>query len=513
MTEESINTPLRHSVATRLIKLVFAFYCVVAVVITAIQIIMEYQYTKSSIQQELAINQAQFAPVLAPSVWDLDRQQIQNTLNGMLANPIVKGVKLLQQGKLLAASGLIKHDEQLRRFDQDGIEIKVKQGSPSQSISYAFDLNYEFRQQSRTIGQVEVYSNTSAVIQRVEVGIILLIINAIIKTIALWWLFYWVGQRILIRPLQRLVDALTSVKLHQLEQVQIDLKGGESNEFAIIESAFNDMITDLRQTRRQLLDMQQHLELTVKERTQSLTSAKHAAEQANQAKSQFMSRVSHELNTPLNAIVAGAQLLEQRVQTHESDTQVLVTNILAAGRHLHLLINDILDLVQNESNQLQLIIVPCDLRKAMKECLAMVAPEAEKKQIHWQYEFGTWHVFADEARLSQVLVHLLDNAIRYNLVGGTISVSVIELEQGLVDIRIKDSGIGIAGSDMEKIFAPLTRLPYAEENCIDGIGNGLALVRVLVEKMHGKVWIATSDEAETEFCVQLRACKKTNTET
>jgi len=495
------------SVATQLIRLVFGFYCIIAIIVTAIQIVLEYRHTENSIREELKTNEQTFGQVLSVSVWDLDNQQMQNTINGMLVNPIVTGVKIEQDGTLLAATGIIESDAQIKQFRPDGTADISAINLPQQNFSYHFNIVYEFRGQSRTIANATIYSNSQAVMNRVEMGIILLIINSIFKTIALWLLFYWVGKRILIKPLNNLLHTINKVDLKHLDTLEIDLKSKGNTEFNVIESAFGDMVENLKSTKSQLLDIQQHLENKVERRTIELEQQKEVSTKANEAKSQFMSRISHELNTPLNAIIGSADLLKSKIEKNDEESHVFIHNILTAGHHLHLLVQDIMDIVQDENSAMSIEIEQVALHIVVRDCINIVRQHAFNNGVHIEYLPKDVTISANTGRIQQVILNILDNAIKYNRPNGSIRISIEPQPNDTVQLIIRDTGIGISATDYEEIFSPLTRLPYAENKCIDGMGLGLTIVKVLLDKMDAKISVDSNGIDHTVFTIVLPMAK------
>ena len=494
-----------NSVATQLIRLVFGFYCIIAITITAIQIVLEYQHTEKSIKEELKTNEQVFGQVLSASVWNLDDQQMQNTINGMLVNPIVTGVKIEQDKQILAASGVVISDANVIQYREDGTINQMEKHLSKESFSHSFDVIYEFRGLSRHIGLVTIYSNSAAVLERVEMGIILLVINSIFKTIALWLLFYWIGKRVLIKPLNNLLNTINKVDLKHLDSFKIDLKSKGNTEFNVIESAFGDMVNNLKTTKGQLLDIQQHLENKVKQRTIELKREKEFSTKANDAKSQFMSRISHELNTPLNAIIGSADLLKNRINHQDEESQLFIHNITTAGRHLHLLVQDIMALVQDEKANLPIKPEPVKLHEVVINCINMIHAKAVSQGIHIEFVPHEAHVFANTGRVQQVILNILDNAIKYNRPNGAIRISIIDQNSGTVELKIEDSGIGINPSDYQAIFSPLTRLPKAEQRCIDGLGLGLAVAKMLLDKMKATITVNSNGANKTVFTLSFPA--------
>jgi signal transduction histidine kinase len=497
----------KKSVATQLIKIVFGFYCVIAILITVTQIIIEYQYTEQEIQDELSINQQIFEPVLSASLWNLDKEQIQNTINGMLAIPIINGIKIEQKNTLITAAGVILQNENVGNFNKLGMPVEADASMPSDLFSYQFPINYQFRGEPRLVGVATIYSSANVVIDRVKMGIILLIINSILKTIALWVVFFWVSKRILLNPLNNLVDTINNINFKKLDNVKIDLKNKQDNELTIIESAFSTMINKLATARKEVLNSHLILEDKVKQRTAELELAKAEAELANKTKTEFMSRISHEFNTPLNAIVGGSDVLLSLTPEAQTDNRYMIDNIKVAGKHLTMLVKDIMDMVQSSKNEFKVALQNCLLNNIIESCISMIKPMAEQKNITIFYIPQQVEVFANEGRIRQIILHLLTNAVLYNKPDGNIEITINASDLQFVVVKIEDSGVGIKATDLDRVFLPFTRLDYPIKQCIDGLGIGLSLSKTLIEHMDGKISVNSTEEVGSTFVVSFLAAK------
>ncbi|MBU2970972.1 hypothetical protein KO527_16590 [Pseudoalteromonas sp. C2R02] len=495
----------QNSIATQLINYVFAIYCVVAVVITIGQVAIEYKHTQKAVEDELKINQQIFEPVLSAGVWNLDKEQVINTLNGMLAIPIVMGVKIEQNEDIFTGIGIIKSDTgEVLKFNENSELIAVSGAEFTDVFSYQFPINYVFRGKSRKVGIATLYSNASVIIQRVQFGVILIIINAIIKTVALWYLFVWVGNKLLIKPLLKLVHAIETVDFDELDEFKINLDNKRENELTIIENAFSEMLKNLADARIEIIKSHLLLEDKVKERTQDLSAAKNVADKANKAKSDFLSRISHELNTPLNAIVGGSQVLQCNMTQDDSDNSILLKHINTAGLHLSMLVKDIMDFVYSNKDEFEVNWQQCNLNDIIISSIVMVQPFTQAQNITIDYEQKEHFVYADPGRVRQILVNLLNNAIKYNKKNGFIEVYTSVNTEGEVEMHIKDSGIGIDSADQALIFEPFLRLDYAKENCIDGIGIGLSLVKSLADRMQATVHVNSKINIGSTFTIVFK---------
>jgi signal transduction histidine kinase len=182
----------------------------------------------------------------------------------------------------------------------------------------------------------------------------------------------------------------------------------------------------------------------------SLTDAKGAAEKANQAKSDFLSSMSHELRSPLNAILGFAQLMESEAPPPTPAQGESIIQILNAGWYLLELINEILDLATIESGKLSMSLEPVSLGDLLLECQAMIEPLAQRRGLRMTFPSGDqqFHVHADRTRIKQVLINLLSNAIKYNSDGGSVVVDCgANAATGRVRVTVTDTGAGLAARE------------------------------------------------------------------
>src|SRR5580692_11341247 len=249
-------------------------------------------------------------------------------------------------------------------------------------------------------------------------------------------------------------------------------------------------------------------EQTQQENNVELERAKAAAEKANLAKSDFLSSMSHELRSPLNAILGFAQLMSSDTPPPTPSQMANIDPILHAGWYLLELINEILDLAQIESGKLALSLEPTSLEEVMLECQAMIEPQGQRRGIGMTFpEFETpYFVDADRTRLKQVLINLLSNAIKYNQTNGTVVVDCVRAvsSSDRVRISVRDSGAGLAPEMLEQLFQPFNRLGR-ERSGEEGTGIGLVMSKRLVELMGGEIGVESTVGMGSVFWFELNS--------
>jgi len=244
------------------------------------------------------------------------------------------------------------------------------------------------------------------------------------------------------------------------------------------------------------------LELAVAERTLAVENERLRAVNANNAKTQFLSRMSHELRTPLNAILGLSQLLELDAKNDEEKKYAVeITN---AGNHLLGLISEVLDLTAVDTGQMDIERIPVPVDEVISESIRLVTPIFTQRGIDLhEYEYTGLRVLADRNRLKQVLINLLSNAIKYNKPHGTVQITSLASGNGLIRIRVMDTGPGLGIEQLKRIFFPFERLG-AENTGVDGVGIGLALSKQLVEAMNGSIGVESSPGSGSKFWVELQ---------
>ena len=247
-----------------------------------------------------------------------------------------------------------------------------------------------------------------------------------------------------------------------------------------------------------------------KQVNQALSDAVAAAETANRAKSTFLSNMSHDIRTPMNAIIGFTTLAVSHLDDRDRVKDYL-TKILASGSHLLSLINDILDMSRIESGKIQLDETEVNLSDVLHDIKTIVSGQFYAKQLELYMDaidITDEDVYCDKTRLNQILMNLLSNAIKFTPAGGTVSLRVRQLSGqvsgcGQYEFRVKDNGIGMSPEFAQKIFEPFERERTSTVSKIQGTGLGMAISKNIVDMMGGTIEVQTAPGKGSEFIVRV----------
>lgn len=242
----------------------------------------------------------------------------------------------------------------------------------------------------------------------------------------------------------------------------------------------------------ELRQINQEMEQRIKLRTAELADAMEKAQAADRIKSAFLATMSHELRTPLNSIIGFTGIILQGIVGPLNDEQKKQLNMVrGSAQHLLSLINDVLDISKIEAGQLQIAHEDYNLRQTIEKAVGSARPLADKKGLELACSISPeiGNITGDRRRVEQILLNLISNAIKFTEKG---SVKIeCEPEDGKVNIRVIDTGIGIRTEDTETIFKAFRQIDSGITRKYEGTGLGLSICKRLVELMGGKIWVTS----------------------
>ncbi len=247
------------------------------------------------------------------------------------------------------------------------------------------------------------------------------------------------------------------------------------------------------------------------EQKQMLEEALNNADLAITAKNTFLSNMSHDMRTPLNAIF-GYTVLARKYTSNSEAVEDYLEKIESSGRQLLDLIDKVLEISWTETNDVQLEELECNLCDIMQDLYNMLLPQAQKKNINLSVNSSRlmhYDVFSDPGKLKQLFIHLSNNAIKYTEYGGRVDVSLVELErlpndQIVCQFTVEDTGIGIGEEFLEHIFEPFEREKNTTLSGVHGTGLGLTIVKNITEMMGGRIEVKSNAGKGSRFTVTLR---------
>ena len=539
----STSPSLFDSIAARLLRVIFGCYFVVTVIITCVQITLEYGETENRVLAEIQALDKTFGRGVAEAVWTYNGAGLNGILAGMMQQPLVIGVKVVNKaGTLVAATGLVESDRgELMTADEKGqlrqSPTPQEEGAFEKVIAQSFPVMYAKSMGSspQEIGTWTIYSSERFVLDQVKFGFILLLINSVIKTLALWFIFLFVVQRLLGRPLQQLTTFVSRINVQNPGDETIVLQGNGRHELHLMADKLNELHGTLKQSvldnntlnarLTQEKETTQQLNLTlearVEQRTEALAESNRelfsVVNKLQQTQSELVevgklaslgslvAGVSHELNTPIGTALTTASTLE--------DEALKFKHALAEGP----LRRSILDLfVQRSIDASALLVRSChraaSLISSFKQVAVDQSSEHRRKfdlQVLIQdnlvalsptLKVATWKSQADVPEgivldsypgpLGQVIVNLVLNAGLHAFDGvpdGLLRISA-SVTNGDVEIRFADNGKGMSAETQARIFDPFFTTKLGQ----GGSGLGLAICHNIVTGLLGGTHSVTS---------------------
>lgn len=239
-----------------------------------------------------------------------------------------------------------------------------------------------------------------------------------------------------------------------------------------------------------------------------LDNARKAAEAANEAKSRFLFNMSHDIRTPMNAIIGFTNLAEQNIDNKEIATEYF-EKVRSANSYLMTLIDDVLDMARIESGQIQFDEAVCDIRSNAKELVALFAQDAEQKNITLTLDLRSVkhnNIWADKARVRQIMINIVSNAVKYTYEGGRIKFSIAEEESkksgyARYVFKVIDNGIGMSKEFLTRIYNQFERANNSTVSKVKGTGLGMAIVKRLVDMMGGTIKIDSTEGKGTRVMI------------
>lgn len=493
MSEPSHKHRFRESIARHIFKYVIVLFTLLGIFTILVQTYLGYQHEKEESKVKIERIAHVFEPILAKALWNFDEQSLQLTLKSLTELPYISGMRISTTDQNLSHG-------QTEFRNELSFEFK---------ISHLDDFGKE-----HDLGIGVIYSDTEHISDNIEFGVSMIITNTITLLLCLWIIFWAITRNMLTRPLRKLHQTTQNIDFDRLDHIHLPAENKGDNEITSLENAFRAMIIKLLDAKKNVKEVNQHLEDLVKERTEALEmeiskrkAAQELAETSNQAKSQFLATMSHELRTPLNAVLGMSSLLIEKTQ--DADDKKILHSIQSSGEHLLQLINDLLDFSKFEDGAFKLAPRPMNVAQVFIDLSKHFTPLFQAKGLSFSCPDPSsvnLHTVADPLRFKQVLYHILDNALKFTIKGGVkLNLEhVIKNENIEFVFCIEDTGIGIEPEKLNQIFQSLTQVDGSSTRSFGGLGLGLTLSQRIIEVMGGYIAVDSEKGKGTTVLVSLR---------
>lgn len=474
----------RSRLSVRIPVFVLLFSVIIAAGASIIQLFIEYKKESDLIQGRMKQIEFSVTGVLAVSIWKLDEEQIKLQLNNMLQIPDMRYIKV---------------------ESPDLGDIIAGEQPTGDIMSQTYPLTYDESGEHVQVGNLHVTASLEGLYTRLQDRALLIMLTEAIKTFLVSIFILMLIHFLVTRHLTRMARYVRDLNISRLDkELKLTSRSEHhrSDELDELVSAINFMLTDLKNTHSELQKSHITLENKVALRTKELVLAKEKAEEASQAKSEFLATINHELRTPLTSILGGLGLITKGARGVVPEKMASPIDIAYRNsKRLLLLVNDVLDIAKIEAGHLTLKYSEINLYDFLKQAVALNQAYAETFDVEVTLitcpEDLT--IYADENRLQQVMNNLISNAIKFTRTGDAVEIAAKQLDD-FVEISVTDHGHGIPDNLKKNIFEKFTQADSSDTRTTGGTGLGLAISKSIVELHNGSInFKSVIDEGSTFY--------------
>ncbi|MEO7336954.1 MAG: ATP-binding protein [Caldimonas sp.] len=477
-----------NGIARRIMLALVLVSSMVTAVITAMELYRDYQVDVHGIYERVDSLRSVYLPALSDAVWIADDTQVKLVLDG-LRN--LRDIEYLW----IEVDGVVRWSSGARNAGR----IKEQ----------LIPLTHRYRGRDLVLGQLHVVASLDGVIDRLLSSLVVLLISNAVKTLIVTLVMLLLFQIMVGQHLEHIAGYLRGLRSDPGDVDGLRLRRSEHglwrpDALDYVTRAVNQFQQEVQRSNAEIRELNRSLEQRVVSRTLELEAAQRTAEQANRAKSEFLSGMSHELRTPLNAILGFSDMLRFASEPLPPTPHEHAGHIQRAGMHLLKLIDGLLDLTSIESGAVQLLLEDIDPLEAVQQAIQGLPTQLGGIDADIGIESRLRpeiRMRGDRTRVRQVLINLLSNAVKYNRPGGTVQVTLEQVDER-VHIGVRDSGLGMSVEQQNGLFQPFNRLGR-ERSTTPGLGIGLVITRDLVERMGGTMSVESQPGVGSTFHVEL----------
>jgi len=459
--------------AFRLMGAILLISSAITLVAVLLLLIREFSIGVSRMERNLEQVELSAVPAITRALWNFDEPQLQVQLDALLRVPEIAAVNVTWQ-------------------DWNGSERNVAQGAvpaDGDAARQRYALVYRRNDGSaQAIGTLNIWLSRTSLYQQVAEHAAFIALFQILKTLVIALVIIALVRFLLTRHLRHIASYARELNLDTLHRpLVLERRHAERDELQDITDAINHMRDSLQLDIREREITEEAL-VQARQAQQQQQAQRVRAESANQAKSDFLATMSHEIRTPMNGVIG---ILDLLAGTDLDERQRHYLQLMQhSSENLLTILNDVLDYSRIEAEQLLLEHIPMDLQVLVEDAVSAFAGIARQQSLELVLDLrlhAMRHVRGDPTRIRQVLLNLINNALKFTPAGHVLIRVQEDPELGRVRFDVEDSGIGIAEHHLDTIFQPFTQADHSTSRRFGGTGLGLALCKRLVQAMQGTI--------------------------
>lgn len=484
-------------------------------VLNLVQITIDYFNARAAMEEDVhALIDISVSPA-SQIAYNIDVRLAEELLDGLLRHPATTDARIIDNDDQTMAAASQSSPDSPYRWASDLLFASNRVFSEELRVPQLEDLPL-----GRLIVTIDTYHYGLQFLERATYTLISGLLKSLTLTAALLGIFYLV----LTRPMLNVINALSEVQANSPEKVRLPVPANhEQDEIGTMVGIINQhletmdsSLAQLRSAESAIKDYSSQLEREVDDRIREISEKNDALQRSNRAlikakedavrraraRANFLASMSHEIRTPLNGVLGMLGLaLEGKL---DSSQRYRLEVAFSAGESLLGLLNDILDISKVEAGKLSLENIPFNLRNLIEEASTLHAQQARRKRIELVNEIDPQlpeSFLGDPTRMRQILNNLLSNAIKFTDEGSVLVKAAYSA--GMLRLDVIDTGIGMSSGGLHKIFSPFSQADADTTRLYGGTGLGLTLCRQLVERMHGRIMVDSTEGRGTHFTVTV----------